>query len=370
MTDQTNSGQTNPGGTKSSEKGSSLWRDINRGETRIDFVGRRRLWFRISATLVAISLLSLVIRQLNLGIEFEGGLAITSPNPAGADIDELRAVATEAGVPNAIIQLVNDGSEVRLQAPAIGAESEGLLLDSVAEVTGTERTEISVDAVGPSFGALILRRSLLALAAFLGAVMLYMTWRMEWKMALAGIAALTHDLILTTGVYSITGFEVTPATVVAILTILGYSLYDTVVVFDKVGEFVHQYGDRMTYTDLVNRSMNLVLARSLNTSLVSLLPVGSILFVGALVLGAATLEDFALALFVGIATSTYSSIFVAAPLLAAWKEREDEWAGRRRKLMGRATPRPEPSVETDSKVATQTIPGTGARPRPPKRRRR
>lgn len=371
MTNQTNSGQTNSGQTTSSQKGSSLWRDISRGETRIDFVGRRRLWLRISATLVAVSLLSLVIRQLNLGIEFEGGIAITSPNSAGASIEELRSVAAEAGVPNAIIQLVNDGSEVRLQAPAIDADTEDRFLDGVAEATGTERTEISIDAVGPSFGALILRRSLLALAVFLGAVMLYMTWRMEWKMALAGIAALVHDLILTTGVYSITGFEVTPATVVAILTILGYSLYDTVVVFDKVGEYVHQYGDRMTYSDLVNRSMNLVLARSLNTSLVSLLPVGSILFVGALVLGAATLEDFALALFVGIAASTYSSIFVAAPLLAAWKEREDEWAGRRRKLMGRTTSRGEPVVESDATtVPRQGPPRRGAPPRPPKKRRR
>lgn len=349
----------------------SLWRDISRGETKIDFVGRRRLWFQLSAALLLISLLSLVIRQLNLGIEFEGGLSVTSPNDAGATIEDLREVADSAGAPGAIIQLVNDGAEVRLQAPALGADAEDALLDGIARVTGTARTQISIEAVGPSFGALILRRSLLALAVFLAAVTLYMTWRMEWKMALAGIAALVHDLILTTGVYSITGFEVTPATVVAILTILGYSLYDTVVVFDKVGEFVRQYGDRMTYSDLVNRSMNLVLARSLNTSLVSLLPVGSILFVGAIVLGAATLEDFALALFVGIAASTYSSIFVAAPLLAVWKEREDEWVGRRRKLLGRtaqgATPSP---AEAPIAAVTQTLPRTGAKPRPPKKRRR
>jgi preprotein translocase subunit SecF len=357
--------QPNPNPTKS-----SFWRDINRGETRIDFVGRRRLWFRISAALVLVSLLSLAIRQLNLGIEFEGGLSVTSPNSAGANIEELRSVAVEAGVPNAIIQLVNDGSEVRLQAPAIDPEAERALLEGIARVTGTERTDISIEAVGPSFGALILRRSLLALVVFLGAVTLYMTWRMEWKMAVAGIAALIHDLILTTGVYSLTGFEVTPATVVAILTILGYSLYDTVVVFDKVGEFVHQYGDRMTYSDLVNRSMNLVLARSLNTSLVSLLPVGSILFVGAFVLGAATLEDFALALFVGIAASTYSSIFVAAPLLATWKEREDEWVGRRRKLSGRTTASVGPATKAPVVVATQTLPRTGAKPRPPKKRKR
>jgi preprotein translocase subunit SecF len=358
--------QPNPSPTKS-----SLWRDINRGETRIDFVGRRRLWFQLSAGLVLVSLLSLAVRQLNLGIEFEGGLSVTSPNAAGANIDELRSVAVEAGVPTAIIQLVNDGAEVRLQAPAIDPEAEIALLEGIAQVTGTERRDISIEAVGPSFGALILRRSIIALAVFLGAVTLYMTWRMEWKMAIAGIAALIHDLILTTGVYSLTGFEVTPATVVAILTILGYSLYDTVVVFDKVGEFVHQYGDRMTYSDLVNRSMNLVLARSVNTSLVSLLPVGSILFVGAFVLGAATLEDFALALFVGIAASTYSSIFVAAPILAAWKEREDEWVSRRRKLSGRTTAPVGPTpTKAPVVVATQALPRSGAKPRPPKKRKR
>ena len=152
---------------------------------------------------------------------------------------------------------------------------------------------------------------------------------------MAGIAALVHDLLLTTGVYALTGFEVTPATIVALLTILGYSLYDTVVVFEKIREMVGQYGDRLTYSEVVNRSMNLVLSRSLNTSLTSLLTVGSILFVGSFVLGATTLEDFALALFVGLAASTYSSIFVAAPLLATWKEKEEAWAQRRRKIEAR-----------------------------------
>jgi preprotein translocase subunit SecF len=357
----------------------SVWKAISRGETNIDFVGRRRLWFQISAALILLSLLSLVFRQLNLGIEFEGGLSVTSPNPTGATIEDLRAVATEAGVPDAIIQLVDNGSQVRIQAHALDPEAENAFLDEVSRVTGASRTAISIEAVGPTFGALILRRSLLALAVFLGAVFLYMTWRMELKMAVAGIVAVLHDIILTTGVYSLTGFEVTPATVVAILTILGYSLYDTVVVFDKVEEFVHRHGDRMTYSDLVNRSMNIVLARSLNTSLVSLLPVGSILFVGSIALGAKTLQDFALALFVGIATSTYSSIFVAAPLLAAWKEREEQWTGRRRKLSSRAAaPRPATATGQSDGLALGKPSGsgpqgsvrTGPRPRPPKKRKR
>ena len=199
-----------------------------------------------------------------------------------------------------------------------------------------------------------------------------MTWRLELKMALAGLAALIHDLLLTTGVYAITGFEVTPATVVALLTILGYSLYDTVVVFDKVREMAAQYGDRLTYSEVVNRSMNLVLTRSLNTSLTSLLTVGSILFVGSFVLGATTLQDFALALFVGLAVSTYSSIFVAAPLLATWKEREEAWMQRRRKIEARSqgdARGSQGSVERAAPSATARV-ANRPPPRPPKRRGR
>ncbi len=157
--------------------------------------------------------------------------------------------------------------------------------------------------------------------------MLFISWRLEFKMALAGLAALFHDLLITIGVYALTGFAVTPATVVAILVILGYSLYDTVVVFDQVEELV-EIEERKTYSEIVNQAMNSVLARSLATSLTSLLPVGSILFVGSFILGAPTLLDFALALFVGIAAGTYSSIFFAAPILATLKENEEEWQER------------------------------------------
>ncbi|MGA7227513.1 MAG: protein translocase subunit SecF, partial [Acidimicrobiia bacterium] len=212
---------------------------------------------------------------------------------------------------------------------------ENQAVDALSSVTGTDRTEISIEAVGPSFGALVASRALLALAVFIGAVIIFISWRLEFKMAIAGIAALFHDLLLTVGLYSITGFLVTPATVVAVLTILGYSLYDTVVVFDKVEELVESE-DGMTYSQIVNLSMNEVLARSLYTSLTSLLPVGSILFVGSFILGAPTLREFALALFVGIAAGTYSSIFVASPLLAAWKEKEDKWQDRAERIARRA----------------------------------
>jgi preprotein translocase subunit SecF len=369
----------------------SLLTDFLHGDTHFDFVGRRRTWWRISALAILISVVALVVRDLHLGIEFRGGLSITAANPNAASVEDLRALTSAAAVEEVVIQLINDGASVRIQTPALEPDAQTRLLDQVAAATGTARTEISVDAVGPTFGALILRQSTIALMVFLVAVMLFMTWRLEWRMAAAGIVALVHDLVITAGVYAVTGFEVTPATVVAILTILGYSLYDTVVVFDKVEENVHAYGDRLTISDIVNRSTNLVLSRSIMTALTSLIPVASILFVGAFIFGATSLRDFALALFVGIAVGTYSSIFVATPLLGVWKEREDEWAGRRRRLEAKSreaiarsapeTPPADPEASRPAPGTPRPTPGTpavpprrptasGARPRPPKKRKR
>jgi preprotein translocase subunit SecF len=308
---------------------------LNRSETNIDFVGLKKRWFTISAVLIAVSLLSFGFRQLNLGIEFEGGLGIQTENPAGASVADIRAALESVGVFDATIQELGDGESFRATTGELDPEIENAAVDAVAEVAGVDRNEVSISAVGPSFGALVLQRSLLALGVFMGAVILFISWRLEFKMALAGIVALFHDLIITLGVYSLTGFEVTPATVVAILTILGYSLYDTVVVFDKVEELV-ELDEKSTYSEIVNNAMNSVLGRSLSTSLTSLLPIGSILFVGSFLLGAATLRDFALALFVGIAAGTYSSIFLAAPLLATWKEGEEEWQERAARAEKRA----------------------------------
>lgn len=300
---------------------------LNRGETNIDFVGHRRRWFTISAVALLISIAALGLRQLNLGIEFVGGLGLQSPNPSSADVPDMRAALEDLGIDDATIQLLDDGEAVRITTRELDQATEQAAVDAISEITGAERNDISIEAVGPTFGALVARRALIALGVFLGAVILFITWRLEFKMAAAGIAALFHDLLITVGVYALTGFPVTPATVVAVLVVLGYSLYDTVVVFDKVEELV-ELEEEKTYSEIVNQGMNSVLARSLATSLTSLLPVGSILFVGSFVLGAPTLRDFALALFVGIAAGTYSSIFVAAPLLATWKEREPAWIER------------------------------------------
>lgn len=301
---------------------------LYRGETSIDFVGQARRWFIVSGVAIAICLLSLAVRNLNLSLDFTGGTAISMPNPAAAGIGEIRTALGSEGA-TARVQLVDDGASVRIQTEAVDLDTERAMVLSLVDVTGTTIELTDVESVGPTFGRQIAGRAVQALLVFLGVVVVFISIRFEWKMAIGAIAALLHDLILTAGAYSLLGFEVTPATVVAVLTILGYSLYDTVVVYDKIKENVESDQDRRTYTDLVDRSMNQVLMRSINTSLTSLLPVGSLLFIGSLLLGAGTLRDFALALFVGIGAGTYSSIFVAAPLLALWKERETEWSRRR-----------------------------------------
>jgi len=305
----------------------STWGRLMRGETRIDFVGNRRRWFTISAVILVVSLLALTLFRLNLGIEFVGGLGLQGPNPEGASVAEVRSALEGIGVTESTVQLLEDGEGVRVTTPELEPGTQAEAVEALAAVTGADGDEISIEAVGPSFGALVARRALVALGVFLGAVILFISWRLQLKMALAGLVALFHDLTITVGVYALTGFPVTPATVVAVLVILGYSLYDTVVVFDKVDE-LEKMEEEKTYSEIVNQAMNSVLARSLATSLTSLLPVGSILIVGTFLLGAQTLRDFALALFVGIAAGTYSSIVVAAPLLAMWKEKEPDWVER------------------------------------------
>lgn len=301
-----------------------------RGESTIDFVGRRRVFLGVSAVLVVLSLLGLAVRGLDLGLEFTGGVAISAPNPAGADVADLREAA--ADVPGARVQLVDDGEAILVQTGPLEPGVEEGLVEGILAATGADRGQLSLDSVGPTFGGLVARQALVALGAFLLAATAFISWRLQWKMALVGLLALVHDLVLSAGIYAITGFDVTPATVVALLTILGYSLYDTVVVFDKVAEVEESHADRLTYEGIVNRAMNAVLVRSLATSFTSLVPVGALLVASLVLPAGVALQDFSLALFVGIAAGTYSSVGLAGPLLAAWKEREPEWADHRRRL--------------------------------------
>jgi preprotein translocase subunit SecF len=350
----------------------SVWRDLYRGETEFDFVRHRRRFFIISAVLIGVSLLSLLVRGLDGSVDFTGGAIVAAPNESGVAVSEYRSELASIGREGARVQIRTepDQSEtVVIQTEALSVEDRDELVETVAVVAGVDPNDVSINSVGPTFGSEITRRAIEALVIFLVVIALFITWRFEWKMAAAALAALFHDLIITFGVYSIIGFEVTPATVIAILTILGYSLYDTVVVFDKITENVHELGARHTFTEIANLSMNQVLMRSLNTSLTSLLPIGSLLLIGSYLLGAATLREFALALFIGIAAGTYSSIFVATPLLTEWKESEPEWQRMQRRVARRSGE----TVLTAADVATGTaaeVRSSGATARPPKQRRK
>jgi preprotein translocase subunit SecF len=301
--------------------------DFYHERTNFDFTGRAWRWAILSGTLVLIALIAMFTRGLNLGIDFEGGTSWQVPvEGKSASVGDVRDVVDPLGLADARVLVLSgdSGESVRVQSKEVNPATEDEVTDALAQYGGVERSEVSVDTVGPTFGDQVRNNAIKALIVFFLVVAAYLAIRFEWKMAGAALVAVVHDILITVGVYALTGFEVTPATVVAFLTILGFSLYDTVVVFDKIKENVATIGTVRgdTYSTMVNRSMNQVLMRSLSTSFVAVLPVASLLFVGAGLFGALALRDFALALFVGLLTGAYSSIFVATPLLAWWKERE------------------------------------------------
>ena len=308
---------------------------LYRGETTFDFVAISRKTLLVSFALVVASILMMVVKPFNLSIDFTGGVIITVDNQSDATVESIRGELRDVGYGDARVQITGDGV-VQVQTEALSADEQDTLTVTVASAVGAEVNDLNEKAVGPTFGAEVTRKAIQALVVFLIVVALFITWRFEWKMALAALAALFHDLMIAAGIYALIGFVVTPSTIIAVLTILGYSLYDTVVVFDKVNENIDEEDTKTTYNAIVNRSLNQVMMRSINTSLTSLLPVGSLLLVGFLAIGAETLKEFALALFIGIAVGTYSSIFVAAPLLARWKTRESEWARRELRAAKRA----------------------------------
>jgi preprotein translocase subunit SecF len=304
----------------------SLASRLYHGETSYDIVGRRRLWFTISAALVVISLISLVVPGLNFGIDFKGGAVFrVQPTKAVTEAEARRAVGSAAEV----VQISEtDPVQVIVQTEELPPDEVARIRTELAQVAGVERNGVSTETIGSKWGSTVSRKAVIALLAFLVAVTIYVSLRMELKMAVAALVALLHDLIITSGIFALSRFEVTPATVIALLTILGYSLYDTVVVFDKVRENTGPLTamSRTTYSQATNLAVNQTMMRSLNTSLASLLPILGLLLVGNYLLGAETLKDLALALFIGVAAGAYSSIFIAPPLVAMWKEKEPRYA--------------------------------------------
>ena len=305
------------------------WADLYHERTHFQFIERSWRWALLSGTLILISVLAFAIKGLNLGIDFEGGTQwqfTLSAQEGSASAGDVRDVLEPLGVGDAKVLIVGDNS-VRVQSEDLSRAEQAKITAALAKYGGIENGQVSVSNVGPTWGDKVSSKALTALIVFFFVIAGYLTFRFEWRMALAAIIAVIHDIIITVGVYAVTGFEVTPATVVAFLTILGFSLYDTVVVFDKVKDNTARLGTVRgdTYSTMVNRSLNQVLMRSINTSIVALLPVASLLFVGTYAFGGLALRDFALALFVGLLTGAYSSIFVATPVLAWLKERQPRY---------------------------------------------
>ena len=293
------------------------------GETSINFIGHRRRWYSISALFILASIAALTIQGLHLGIEFKGGSSYTV-NKAGATIEQARTAVSAAGISSeVIVQKIGD-DKIRVQTGALSVEQSKAVESALTSTFSVSAESIDTQIIGPSWGKEITKKAVYGLIAFLLVVMLFLAMAFEPKMAISAIVAVVHDVFITVGVYALIGFDVTPATVIGFLTILGYSLYDTVVVFDKIRENTKGIAasGKMSYSQATNLAVNQTLVRSANTSLIALLPVGSILFVGAGLLGAGTLKDLSLALFIGLAVGTYSSIFLAPPILATLRERE------------------------------------------------
>jgi preprotein translocase subunit SecF len=326
---------------------------IYQGRTRFDFVGRRHTWFTISISIIVLGLGSLGIRGFNLGIDFKGGSSWTVQT-SHSTVAAITTTATKAGLSVPTVEKLGSKTyQVTADINSLSSDAQTKMIDKVANALAktahVNTNQVSIESVGPTWGGQITHRALEALIIFFIAVVAYISLRFEPKMAMAAFVAMVHDLLVTVGVYSLFGLQITPDTVIAILTILGYSLYDTVVVFDRVRDNasgILKSGD-LSYGEMVNLSMNQTIARSINTSLVAILPVMAVLLVGADILGATTLQSYGLALFVGLMSGAYSSIFIASPLLAVFKEREPRF----RELAERSRLRGDRSVLTPAAAA-------------------
>ncbi len=311
-------------------KFSRLGNHLYSGEKSIDFVGRKWLWYSISVVIMLGAILGLSVKGLDMGIEFVGG-AEYKVKVAQADqelADQLRTDLAATGIDAAQQPVVTTSGQdaILIQVKPLTTQENAQIKDTIATTTDTSASEISATEIGPSWGQEIAKRAGTGLVVFLVLVMLFIwAYFREWKMSVGAIVALAHDVVITIGVYSLSGFEVTPATVTGLLTILGFSLYDTVVVFDKVRENTKNLREsRTTYAKAANLAVNQTLVRSINTSVVALIPVAAILYVSVVQLGASTLKDLALALFVGMAAGAYSSIFIATPLVVQLKAGETD----------------------------------------------
>ncbi|MGW7054609.1 protein translocase subunit SecF [Streptomyces sp. NPDC054887] len=305
------------------------------GEVGYDFVGKRKIWYGLSILITITAIVGLAVRGLVMGIEFEGGAVFTTAK-TGVSVAQVQEDAEKASGHDAIVQELGNGG-MRIQISGLDTSTANPVKDELAKDLGVAPDDITSELVGPSWGEQIANKAWTGLAIFMVLVVVYLAIAFEWRMALAALIALIHDLTITVGVYALVGFEVTPGTVIGLLTILGYSLYDTVVVFDglKEGSKDITKQTRWTYSEIANRSLNGTLVRSINTTVVALLPVAGLLFIGGGVLGAGMLNDISLSLFVGLAAGAYSSIFIATPLVADLKERDPQMKALKKRVMAK-----------------------------------
>ncbi|MEU9125615.1 protein translocase subunit SecF [Streptomyces sp. NPDC048506] len=303
----------------------SIGARLYRGEVGYDFIGKRKIWYGISILITITAIVGLAVRGLNMGIEFSGGAVFTTPKTSVTTAEAQHHAESASGGHQAVVQQLGDGA-LRIQIGGLDTKQALPVQEELAKDLKVPAKDVNTQLVGPSWGEEIANKAWLGLGIFMVLVVLYLAIAFEWRMALAALIALIHDLTITVGVYALVGFEVTPGTVIGLLTILGYSLYDTVVVFDSLKEASKDITKqtRFTYSEIANRSINGTLVRSINTTVVALLPVAGLLFVGGGLLGAGMLNDISLALFVGLAAGAYSSIFIATPLVADFKNSEPE----------------------------------------------
>jgi preprotein translocase subunit SecF len=315
----------------------SMGARLYRGEVGYDFVSKRKIWYGISILITITAIVGLAVRGLNLGIEFQGGAVFTTSNGTHISASDAQRSAEKVSGHPATVQKLGSGGALRIQVAGIGTHTADKLHDQIAKDLKVSPNKVAADVVGPSWGASIANKAWQGLAIFMILVVIYLAIAFEWRMAIAALVALVHDLTITVGVYALVGFEVTQGTVIGLLTILGYSLYDTVVVFDGLKEASKDLTkqNRFTYSEIANRSLNGTLVRSINTTVVALLPVAGLLFIGGGFLGAGMLNDISLALFVGLAAGAYSSIFIATPLVTDLKEREPAMKALKKRVLAK-----------------------------------
>ncbi len=322
-------------------RGNGFAHKLYTGEVSFDFIGRRKTWYTITAIVLLISILSIGIRGLNLGIEFRGGADFQAPTAVtDATIDEVRSAVEAVGLPgdDELTVTTLGGDHVRVQMRSLEVAEVAQVKQAIADELGITVDDVAYSLIGASWGQQITQQALIALAVFVALVMaLIWGYFRDFKMSVAAILALLHDLVLTVGVYALVGFSVTPTTMIGVLTILGYSLYDTVVVFDKIRENVVDITkSNSTYSERANLAVNQVLIRSVNTTIIGVLPVAALLFTGAFILQTGPLKDLGLALLVGMIAGAYSSLFIASPLLADMREADPEMKEHRARLERRA----------------------------------